>query len=227
MDLICESKVQTNTMISSHYIAFGVAGLLFFSMPDSLGRKTSMVLNLSIHLAAQYMILFVPLYWARFLGLVLFGFAQLKNTVCYIWMAELVPKNYSDSVSVTLTSFDSFTIAVVCLYFLLVSRDWFPLMMTMTALCTLALLFAAWYMPESPTWLLSKGRVSEAIDSFNQIGRINGAKKLIPANATFVEAPTAISVHEASEQFVSAVERSTFEDYSRLVFQNHSIQQVG
>jgi hypothetical protein len=52
MDLVCANKVQTNSMISLHYIVYGVAGLLLFAMPDRIGRKASMVLNFGLHVAA-------------------------------------------------------------------------------------------------------------------------------------------------------------------------------
>ena len=91
MDLVCASKIRTNSMISFMYVAFGVAGILLFAMPDRYGRKFSMVLNYAIHLAAQYLILFYPNFLARLLGLVLYGVAQLKQTVAYVWATELAP----------------------------------------------------------------------------------------------------------------------------------------
>ena len=154
MDLVCASKVHTNAMISAQYIAFGIAGFLFFSTPDKYGRKPAMLINYGIHMLAQYLLIFVPTYNARALALLLYGLSQLKNTVCYIWIGELVPQKSASGVAVSLTTFDSTTIAVVCLYFILVSRDWFPLMFSMTLVGSLAFVFSFVYMPESPSWLL-------------------------------------------------------------------------
>ena len=163
MDLVCSNKVQTNAMISALYVAFGVAGVLFFSTPDRFGRRPVMLANYGIHMLAQYLMIFVPTYNARLTGFVLYGLCQLKCTVCYVWMAELVPQTNANSVAVTLTSLDSGTIAVVCLYWMLVSRNWFPLVFVMTLLGSLAFLFAVCFMPESPSWLLIQGRQAEAI----------------------------------------------------------------
>jgi len=52
MDLVCANKVKTNSMISIHYIFYGIAGLLMFSMPDRIGRKPTMILTFSLHVAA-------------------------------------------------------------------------------------------------------------------------------------------------------------------------------
>ena len=65
-------------MISVKYIVYGIAGLLFFAMPDRFGRRFTMNFWLSIHLMAQLLILLEPNYWARFAGLVIYGIAQLK-----------------------------------------------------------------------------------------------------------------------------------------------------
>ena len=75
MDLVCVSTFRTSSMISAKYIALGIAGLLLYAMPDRYGRKFTMVLNFAVHLAAQYLILFDSDYWARSLGLILYGVA--------------------------------------------------------------------------------------------------------------------------------------------------------
>ena len=75
MDLVCANPVSTNSMISAQYVAYGLAGLLLFAMPDKLGRRLTMLINYAVHLFAQYLILFNPSYTARLVGLILFGCA--------------------------------------------------------------------------------------------------------------------------------------------------------
>ena len=91
-----------------------------------------------------------------------------------MWAAEMIPSKSRTTATVCVSSFDCFTPAVVGIYFLLISRDWLPLYLSMTILNTVGLLLSIFFIPESPHWLLSKGRVSEAIDSFNAIARFNG-----------------------------------------------------
>ena len=188
MDLVCANKVRTNFMISAHYIAQGVSGLLLFALPDLLGRKKTMNCNFFVYTGAQYLLIFVPTFWARYAGFVLFGLSKMKNSVCYVWISELVPIRHKNSALVSLTSFDSGTLGFLCLYFVLASREWFPIMMVTTLLSTLALLILIVVLPESPIWLLQKGRQQEAIDALNLIGWINGVSKRIPSNAQFIEA---------------------------------------
>ena len=49
MDLMCESKTRTNLMISARYIAFGLAGALLYSVPDSWGRRKSLILSAAVN----------------------------------------------------------------------------------------------------------------------------------------------------------------------------------
>jgi len=97
--------------------------------------------------------------------------------VPYVYLVDLVPSAWSTSMNVSITSFDSATMAVVCLYFIFVSKDWFPLIFGLTLLSTISLIIIVFILPESPIWLLNKGRTGDAIDALNKIGRINGVKK--------------------------------------------------
>ena len=85
MDLVCANTAATNSMISAKYVMYGVAGLLFFAMPDRFGRKSTMMFWMTVHLAAQILLLIEPNYWARFAGLVIYGLAQMKQSVVYVW----------------------------------------------------------------------------------------------------------------------------------------------
>ena len=76
---------------------------------------------------------------------------------------------------------------VVCFYFIFISKDWFPLIFTMTALATLAYLGIVFLLPESPIWLLKQGQVEDAIAAFNRIAKFNGSKNRIPDDAIFKE----------------------------------------
>ena len=121
------------------------------------------------------------------IGLIFFGLTQIKNTVPYVYLVELVPAKYSTSMSAGMTSFDSATLAVVCLYFIFISRDWFPLFFAMTLLSTFSYLVIVVFVPESPIWLLNNGRTGDAIAALNSIGKFNGVGKQIPVDAIFSE----------------------------------------
>ena len=91
-----------------------------------------------------------------------------------MWAQELVPAQNTTSIAVSLSTFDSGSLAFICLYFLLISKDWFPLMLVSVIMSVISLLICAILLPESPIWLLQNGREQEAIAAFNFIGKING-----------------------------------------------------
>lgn len=136
-------------------------------MPDRYGRKFTMIIWYGVHVAAQYLILFDSSYWARFTGLLFFGLSQMKHSVVYVWMNELVPARHKVSVTSFLTSWDSGSIAIVCFYFLFISKDWFPIMLICVILSTVSWLGCVLLLPESPSWLLINGKTQEAIRVFN------------------------------------------------------------
>lgn len=63
-----------------------------------------------------------------------------------------------------------------------------PLVLVMTIIAAFALIFAVFFIPESPSWLLAQGRNNEAIDSFNAIAKFNGVTARIPHGSVFFEA---------------------------------------
>ena len=188
MDLVCANMVGINFMLSARYIVYGIAGFLLFSLPDKYGRKWTLVICAAVMIVAQLLMIFVPTFEARMISFIMFGLAMLKMSLPYIYMAELVPPSYTASTSVSMTSFDSSPMFVYSLYLLFISRNWMPIILATTILAAISLIFAAICMPESPSWLLSQGRVEEAIDSFNVIAKFNGVSARIPHGTTFHEA---------------------------------------
>ena len=188
MDLVCANMLSINFMVSARFIAYGITGLLVFSVPDRFGRKWTLAITNFIMVVAQLLMIFVPTYEARFVGFVLFGVAMLKQSLPYVYIAEVVPPSNVASTSVTMTSFDLSVLMIFNLYLLLISRSWFPIALTMTILSTIAFIYSVIFIPESPVWLLSQGRVDEAIDSFNQIAKINGVSARIPKGTNFQDA---------------------------------------
>ncbi len=66
-----------------------------------------------------------------------------------------------------LNAVDSLTLTVIALYFTFVSKNWFPIYFMTTSSGALALAFMTFVSPNSPKWLLAKGRKEEAIEAYN------------------------------------------------------------
>ena len=163
MDLVCASKAKTNFIISARHIAFGIAGALFFAVPDYFGRRNPLLITWFISLVAEFVVIFIPSYEARLVGNIVGGACALKQSVTFVWIFELLPEKRKTMASVSMSCFNTATIAVVCLYFWAITKNWMPLFLGMSVLNTVAFIFSAFFMPESPKWLIEKGRVEEAI----------------------------------------------------------------
>lgn len=111
-----------------------------------------------------------------------------------------------------LNAFDSLTLTIIALYFLNISKNWFPLYLTMTSLGAVSLAFMILVSPNSPRWLLAKSKTQEAIEAFNFIARFNGSPNRIPKEAVFVEAEDL-----QQQQKKKNLSRSTFNELSLLI----------
>jgi hypothetical protein len=89
-----------------------------------------------------------------------------------------------------LNSYDCATLLVSCAYFAFVSKYWFDFYFVTTVWGTIAYIICLVGIPESPTWLLSKGRDADAIKAFNFIARFNFTSNRIPDDAKFAESMT-------------------------------------
>lgn len=136
------------------------------------------------------------------------GLSQVKNGLSFVWLSECTSTTYKPRGFTVINMFDALTMAVVGLYFIFISKEWFWLyfiMLLLTYITTALVVFC----PESPRWHLINGRSAEAIAQLNLIGKLNGfVDDQIPPNAVFVEDPTnylnfqeQLQLNEANESY--------------------------
>jgi len=163
MDLMCSSGVRTNFLVSAYSISYGIAGFLFFAMPEIYGRRKSMLISMTFSLVASCILTFSSTYQGRIIGFLILGLCQIKNTLSYVWATEIVHSRNNVAVNAALSSLDQLTPGIACFYFLFVSRDVYPLLLCMTLVGAVSLVLDALIIPESPIWLLNQGRTNDAI----------------------------------------------------------------
>jgi MFS family permease len=147
---MCMERYKINYIVTAYMIAYGFSGIFLFPLPDRLGYKKTMAIFGTIHLLAQYCILFIPTYEARFIGFAVMGICQLKNNISYTWLFGLVmSRDKSNSVAI-LNAWDCITLTIVTLYFLFLSKNWFPLFLCVTILNTICHFMMILLAPDSP-----------------------------------------------------------------------------
>ena len=178
-------------MVTAYFFGFAINGL-FFTIPDRIGRKKTILICMIVNCIAQTVIIMVPTFLMRTLMFWVLGLTQLKVGVSYVWLSESVGFPYKSTAFTMINIFDGMTMAIVCIYYMTVSRNWLWLCLFFTIISYIAS-FTILLCPESPRWHLVNGRTSEAIKALNHIAEMNGRFKedqRIPDGAIFVEDPT-------------------------------------
>ncbi|KAI4496537.1 hypothetical protein M0804_000347 [Polistes exclamans] len=173
---VCDNSALPSTAQSIFFVGAIFGGLIFGWIADKYGRVPALVgANITGFLSGVATI-FAGSFWEFAACRFFFGFA-FDNcfTMMYILVLEYVgPKWRTFVANMSIAIFFTFASCVLpwIAYFL---ADW-----RMTCLATSVPLILAilspWLIPESARWLVSQGRVDQAIGILRKFERINGTK---------------------------------------------------
>lgn len=160
-----EGVVTSSLMVGA---AFGAA--VCGRISDSWGRRHSIILLSILFLAGTVICVFTPNMWVMVLGRIILGVAVGgASTVVPIFLAELAPYERRGSLAgrnelmIVIGQLSAFVInAIIGNVFGHVEGIW----RVMLAICSIPaffLFFGMLKVPESPRWLVSKGRHEEAL----------------------------------------------------------------
>lgn len=160
-----------------------VGSLLGGPITDALGRKTMFVLDFIFILAISVLSFFIVdpmlVLVMRFLLGVGLG---ADYPIAGPYLAEFIPTKARGALVGALNAFwfVGYAVSYVVGYFMLsIGDDSWRWMFASPALVALIWIAARWFMPESPRWLLSKGRIAEAEEVLQMIGPNVGPPKTL------------------------------------------------
>mmetsp|Transcript_1707 Transcript_1707/g.2367 ORF Transcript_1707/g.2367 Transcript_1707/m.2367 type:complete len:209 (+) Transcript_1707:277-903(+) len=187
-DIKCMGPQLIGFMVTMYFAGYALNGV-FSIMPDQIGRKKTTLYLMIINCLAQTVLLLVPNFWARSAMFFILGLTQIKIGVSYVWLSECVGNAYKSTAFTIINVFEGLTLAVVGLYYLFISRDWYYLCLFMLLISILATMLTP-LCPESPRWHLTCGNRAEAINELNRMASLNIRLQRISESAIFVEDPT-------------------------------------
>ena len=185
---MCGSPYRTNLLVVVYGAAYALGGMLFYHIPDQIGRLPSFKMFSTPSLVSQLIVLFVPFYWGKLFGFFLFGLTSTKNSLSYVYLFEFMHSRDKSFACSCINFADVAGSAVAGCFWLFIQKDWFPLYVGTVAVSTLAYFCVLAMSLESPKWLLLQGRTEEAIVVLNYIAWFNGVESRIAPETKFIEA---------------------------------------
>ena len=164
---------QTGWLGSSAMIGYLPGAFLAGTLGDLIGRRAVMMYALAIYCGATLVAAFAP-NWEFLFGwrvVASFGLGA-ESAIIAPFLAEFIPKKYRGRFVGSLSGFFSFGFVFAALlgYLLVVpSRDGWRIVQIVSALPIVMLLWWRRSLPESPRWLIQRGRSAEAAAEVERI----------------------------------------------------------
>jgi len=185
---------------------FGGAGL-WGRLSDKIGRKTGFILTIAFDSLFGLASAFAPNFTVFIILRALTGFGVGGTLpVDYAMFSEYLPAKKRGSRLVILESFWALgTVAAAALAWLIVPRFGWRVLFAVSALPGLLLFVIRKEVPESPRFLIAKGRVADARAVLSRVAAINGTT--LPDEA--IEAPSAPAATRSRDLFAPNYRRTT------------------
>jgi MFS transporter, putative metabolite:H+ symporter len=187
---------QTGLLASSALIGYLFGAFLAGALGDLIGRRVVMMYALAIYSLATLVAAFAPSWQFLFAWRVIASFGTgAESAIIAPFLAEFVQRKYRGRFVGSLSGFFSFGFVFAALLGYLVVPRWhegWRIVQIVTALPILMLLWWRRSLPESPRWLIQRGRSAEAAAEVERIeAHLAEDEKSRLAPLESVEVPTA------------------------------------
>jgi len=157
---------QTGLLGSSAMIGYLAGAFFAGTLGDLIGRRTVMMYALAVYCLATLVAAFAPnwqfLFWWRVAASVGTG---AESAIIAPFLAEFVQKKYRGRFVGSLSGFFSFGFVFAALLGYFVISEWRDGWRIAQIVCALPIVMLLWWrrsLPESPRWLIERGRTAQA-----------------------------------------------------------------
>jgi major inositol transporter-like SP family MFS transporter len=164
------SDLQLGVVISSLVFAAAVGALIGGKISDAIGRRTTIIVLAVLFFVGVLVAVFSPGFAILVTGRIILGLAVGgASTVVPVFLAELAPFEIRGSITgrnelaIVSGQFAAFVVNYILFATLGHVTGIWRIMFGVCALPAIALFFGMLRMPESPRWLVEKGRDEEAL----------------------------------------------------------------
>ena len=164
------SLLQLGVVISSLIFAAAVGALIGGQISDAIGRRKTIIVLAIMFFVGVLLVIFSPGFEILVIGRIILGLAVGgASTVVPVYLAELAPYEIRGSITgrnelaIVLGQFAAFVVNAILGATLGHIEGVWRIMFGICALPAIALFVGMLRMPESPRWLVEKGRDDEAL----------------------------------------------------------------
>uniref|UniRef100_UPI0037E9AAA3 solute carrier family 22 member 2-like n=1 Tax=Semicossyphus pulcher TaxID=241346 RepID=UPI0037E9AAA3 len=171
-DLVCSDGWLVDMYQATLNVGFLVGSIAIGYLADRFGRKMSFLMSNLLNGIAGILVAVAPDYVSLLIFRTLYGFGVKGGWVAgYVLITEIVGVEYRRTVGVLYQMFFSVGILILPLlaYFI---TDWRWLQVVITVPYILFLSYY-WFIPESPRWLLSQNKRSQAVEITEAMAKEN------------------------------------------------------
>jgi MFS transporter, SP family, major inositol transporter len=164
------SDLQVGVVISSLVFAAAIGALIGGKISDAIGRRTTIIVLAVMFFVGVLVAVLSPNFAILVTGRIILGLAVGgASTVVPVFLAELAPFEIRGSITgrnelaIVVGQFAAFVVNYILLATLGHVHGLWRIMFGVCALPAIALFFGMMRMPESPRWLVEKGRDEDAL----------------------------------------------------------------
>ncbi|KAG7509262.1 solute carrier family 22 member 2-like [Solea senegalensis] len=171
-DLVCSNEWLVDMYQATLNVGFLIGSITIGYLADRFGRKMSFLMSSLLNAITGIMVAVAPNYVCLLVFRMLYGFGVKSGWMAgYVMLTEVVGVEYRRTVGVLYQMFFSVGILLLPLlaYFI---TDWRWIQVAITA-PYIVFLFYYWFIPESPRWLLSQNKKSQAVKITEDMAKEN------------------------------------------------------